>query len=142
MSTKSETDIAVLVDRLMRRMHAGAHIRAVDVDTDRVGPVGGMVLFTLAEIEPAPIQTLGRLVARDKSQMTRLANILEQKGLVQSTASEQDGRVRLISLTVKGQDLVDRLQAVVSDVVDTTLTKLTARERDVLHTLLAKALSS
>jgi DNA-binding MarR family transcriptional regulator len=144
MSTKtaSETDIALLVDRLMRRMHAGVHEKAVVVDTDRIGPVGGMVLFALAEIEPAPIQTLGRMVARDKSQMTRLVNMLEQKGLLTSTVSDEDARIRLIALSPKGRRSVATLLGVVSDVLDTTLSKLDGHERATLRNLLAKGLSA
>ena len=45
-------ELAVQVDRLMRRMNAGIEARAPLFDTDRVGPIGGMILLTIAEVQP------------------------------------------------------------------------------------------
>lgn len=144
MSTKvkSDRDIAFLMDVLMRRIHAGLHPRAVRVDKEKVGPVGGMVLFAIEEFAPVSLTHLGQTVARDKSQLTRLVHLLEHKGLIARTASETDARSSLLSLTQAGQDLVEQLRAALRDTVQDVLVLLDAQERETLEYLLRKALSS
>lgn len=142
MHSPKDQEIAVLVDGLMRRIHAGVHPKAAAIDDDRVGPVGGMVLFAIEELQPVPLLQLGRAVARDKSQITRLVHVLEAKDLIVRHAAESDARVSLISLSPNGRKLVDQLRSVVRAVVDETLSGLDAEERGTLHRLLAKALSA
>ena len=142
MHSDSYQDTAVLVDGLMRRIHAGVHPKAAAVDDEKVGPVGGMVLFAIEELQPVPLLKLGRAVARDKSQITRLMHTLESKDLIQRQAAKTDARVSLISLAPKGCKLVGELRNILRDVVDETLSGLDADERTVLHHLLTKALSA
>lgn len=142
MQSISQKDTAVLVDGLMRRIHTGLHPKAAAIDVDKVGPVGGMVLFAIEELQPVPLLKLGRATARDKSQMTRLVHALEAKNLIQRSAAKTDARVSLISLTTKGRRLVSELRSILRGVVDETLSGLDAKERKTLHHLLEKALSA
>ena len=132
--------IAQLVDRFLRRIHAGLHAKAGDFDTDRVGPGGGLILMTLADIEPAPIHTLVRLMARDKSQMTRAIKALEDKGLLARAQSSHDARVCLLQLTPKGHSTVARMQGAIAEVIDGILMPLEPEDRTQLRRLLSKAL--
>ncbi|WP_419910059.1 MarR family winged helix-turn-helix transcriptional regulator [Hoeflea sp.] len=130
--------IAHQMDRLMRRIEAGLHGRAVAVDADRVGPLGGMVLLALEEIEPAPIQQLVTSMGRDKSQMTRIIQMLEMKGHLQRRQSPDDGRVSLLRLSKKGHAFVGEIKNILSDVVGDLLTPLDPSERKALADILKR----
>ena len=131
-----DIEIALLVDRMVRRIHAGLHQRAVVFDTDRIGPMGGMILLTIADIEPAPVQELVRHMARDKSQMTRAVQTLEHKGLVDRIQSDTDARVSLLSLTTKGQRTVKLIRKNLAEVIDEVLAPLPPDKKNALKDLL------
>jgi len=133
-----DTDIAHLTDRFMRRIHAALHAQAHVFDTHRVGPIGGMLLLTLAEIEPAKIHTLVAEVARDKSQVTRLIQTMEDKGLVEREGDPDDARVWLLQLTALGQEAVLELQTAIASAVSQILSPLSAQEQNTLAELLRR----
>ena len=139
MSTKTlmtDIELALLVDRFMRRIHAGVHRKAPQFDTERVGPGGGMILLTLADLGPAQMQELARRLARDKSQMTRAVRALEQKGLISRTASPEDGRASVVTLTQKGRRTVDTLRAVLAETIDEILGPIGDDKKQQLQELL------
>lgn len=135
-----DTELALLMDRFMRRIHFGLQAKAHSFDTAKVGPGGGIVLLTLADMGCPGLQDLTTRVARDKSQMTRTIRGLEAKGLVQRHAAPHDARVTLISLTDAGQEVVAALQQAVADTVTEILAPISASEEDVLRRLLERAL--
>lgn len=131
-------DLALLIDRTLRRISAEVHTRAVIMDTERIGPFGGMVLLTLEEMEPAPMHQLVAQMARDKSQMTRVIATLERKGMIARHASPDDARVRLLSLTEPGRAFVDAVRAVMTEAVDVVFAPLTPEDRTTLAALLRR----
>ena len=133
-----DTQIARLVDRFMRRIHAGVHHRAQAFDSDQIGQLGGMTLLTLADIEPAPIQELVRAMARDKSQMTRTLKRLSEKGMISREMSATDGRVCLVRLTPKGLEAVDGLRRILAQTIGEILEPMSEANRSDLETLLSQ----
>ena len=133
-----DTDLALLVDRLMRKIHSGLQERAPGFDREAVGPGGGIVLMTLADVGQVSLNELTKRVARDKSQMTRMIRSLENKGLVGRDVSPNDGRVSLIYLTPKGSEVVGELMQTVAEVVGEILEPISESERNTLKGLLAK----
>lgn len=133
-----DPELALLVDRLMRRIHFGLQERAPDFDRKAVGPGGGIVLMTLAEMGCTGLNELTKRVARDKSQMTRTIRSLENKGLVKRETSKDDARVNLVSLTSEGEAVVGELMHTVSEVVDEVMEPITASEKRTLKTLLSR----
>ncbi|MEM6792022.1 MAG: MarR family transcriptional regulator [Myxococcota bacterium] len=128
--------IALLLDRLMRRFGAGIHARARDADPDRIGPLGGMILTTLADIEPTPLRDLVVLMSRDKSQMTRAIQMLESKGFVLRDPSPSDRRVTIVQLTDQGRAKVEVIRRTMAEVADEILTPLSDEARAQLTELL------
>lgn len=133
-----DIEIARLVDGFMRRIHASLHAKAATFDRHCVGPGGGILLLTLAEIEPAPIQDLVRRMSRDKSQMTRAIQSLERKGLIERRDLPEDARVCLLALTPMGQEAVDMLQQAVAGVLADILSPLSNGEQEALKDLLRR----
>ncbi|MDJ0627668.1 MAG: MarR family transcriptional regulator [Rhodobacter sp.] len=137
----ADTDLALLLDRFMRRIHAALHAKAPDFDSDRIGPGGAMVLLTLADMETAQMHELARRVARDKSQMTRVVQALETKGMVTRKPAPQDARVSLISLTDRGHTVVATLRQVLAETIDEILGPIAEQEKRTLRDLLRRAMS-
>ncbi len=133
-----DTEIARSLDRLMRRIHAGLNATASEFDTHDVGPAGGILLLTLAELEPTQSKTLVDAMQRDKSQLTRSLNVLERKGLIERTDDPADGRATLLALTKDGQEVTRRLTEAVADVLDGLLAPLSDAERQRFKDILAK----
>lgn len=133
-----DIEIARLVDRLMRRIHAAMNAKAPEFDRHRVGPQGGILLITLGEIEPAPIQTLVRSLARDKSQISRNVQALERRGLIERRLDPADARVSILALTDEGRKTVGELETAVAEALDDLLSPLPPSERQQLKTLLAR----
>lgn len=136
-----DTELALLIDRFMRRIHFGLQSKAHLFDTERVGPGGGIVLLTLAEMGCPGVHELTTRVARDKSQMTRTIRSLETKGLVARKTSPRDARITLVCLTDTGEDVVCTLQQAVAETIGDILAPISKSEEDVLKTLLQRALS-
>ncbi|MEO1109520.1 MAG: MarR family transcriptional regulator [Pseudomonadota bacterium] len=133
-----DTDLALLIDRLMRKIHSGLQERAPGFDREAVGPGGGIVLMTLADAGRISMNELTKRVARDKSQMTRMVRSLEAKGLVRREVAPDDGRVSLIFLTPKGSEIVGELMQTVAEVVGEILEPISKSERKTLQSLLAQ----
>lgn len=138
MAADADIEIARLVDRLMRRIHAGLNAKAATFDRHRVGAGGGVMLLTLAEIEPAAIQTLVHRLRRDKSQISREVQTLERKGLIARAACPEDARVSILTLTPEGRETVGVLQRAVADVLSEILAPLSAADQRHLKTLLSQ----
>lgn len=141
MTDARDIDLALLTDRFMRRIHFGLQARAPDFDRKAVGPGGGIVLMTLAETGRVAINDLTKLVARDKSQMTRTLRGLEEKGLLLREPCPDDRRVTFVSLTSDGEKVVGELMATIADVIGGILEPISASERKTLKELLNRALA-
>ena len=122
--------LALDVDRLMRLIHATLAPMAKEADTAKVRPVGGMILMTIADMEPVPIQTLTRRLGRDKAQMTRALQALERKGMIERHRCAQDARVWRVSLTGEGRALVTRFQDLLGEVIASLMTDVRAADRE------------
>ena len=133
-----DTELALLVDRFMRRIHSGLQKRAPDFDREAVGPGGAILMMTLADTGRISLNELTKRVARDKSQMTRMIRSLERKGLVHREMSPDDGRVSLIFLTPKGSEVVGELKQTVAEVIGEILGPISEREQKTLQSLLAR----
>lgn len=133
-----DNEIARLTDRLMRRIHAALNAKAAEFDTHRLGPGGGIILLTLAEIEPAKVHQLVGRMARDKSQMTRAIKALEAKGLIQRQDDPHDARVSVLKLTEEGREAVGAIEAAVSDALAIILAPLSTTEKETLRGLLKR----
>jgi len=134
-----DTELALLIDRFMRRIHAGLQSGSRDFDKQNVGPGGGIVLMTLADMGCCGLNALTQRVARDKSQMTRTMRSLEAKGLVQRKPSPEDGRVSMVELTPAGAVVVTEITQKVAETIEEILRPISQDEKATLKALLARA---
>lgn len=72
------------------------------LDLGNIAPAHGSVFYALSS-GPLTMQELARLIERDTSTVTALADKLEKLGYTRRVLSPEDGRSYIISLTAKGQ---------------------------------------
>ncbi|MBO6675520.1 MAG: winged helix-turn-helix transcriptional regulator [Rhizobiales bacterium] len=133
-----DIETAQLTDRFMRRIHAQLGARAGQFDNHKVGPSGGILLLTLADMAPVKMHALVNAMQRDKSQMTRAVQGLEAKGLIERRDDPDDARVSVLDLTPLGQKAVLCIQEAVAQVLAEILTPLSADEQETLRALLRR----
>ena len=134
----ADVELALLIDRFLRRIHTSLQAKAVSFDTEDVGPAGGMVLLTLAEMGRPEMHELTARFARDKSQMTRVVKSLEKKGLVIKQTSERDARASVVSLTPKGRDLVATLGQALAESINDVLGPVSDAEKNQLKLIMQR----
>jgi len=134
----ADAEVARLMDRLMRRIHSNLNSAASTFDHHQLGPAGGMLLLSVAEHAPIRAQRLADLLARDKAQIARAVQALEQKGLVTRHESPDDGRAKLLCLTEEGQRTVEVLERAVASALQDILMPLSDEDHRLLKTLLRK----
>ena len=96
------------------------------------------LLAALDQYGPASQADLGRHTGIDRSDVVAAVNELVERGLARREHDPADRRRNVITLTMRGADTLDRLDAVLDDVQNTLLAPLTSRERETLVRLLAK----
>lgn len=133
-----DIEIANLTDRFMRRIHLSLNARSSEFDRHQLGPAGGVLLLTLAEMEPVRLHELVARMNRDKSQMTRAVKVLEAKGLIDRVPDQSDARASVLSLTSLGQEAVAELQQAVAGTLADILEPLSKSEQEQLRALLKK----
>lgn len=77
-------------------------------------------------------------LARDKAQLSKKINDLEDKGMITRRPLEDDARVSMISLTTTGKAYADLLRQWFSEVLTHIFAPLEAREQNELFRILKK----
>lgn len=137
----TDTHLAILLDRFVRRLHIALVEKAKSFDQDKVGAGGAIILLTLSETGEVPMHELSARLMRDKSQMTRAVQALEAKKMVVRRSSDSDSRVSLIALSDKGWALVETHQRVLAEELDRLLGPVSEVERSALIDILRRAVA-
>ncbi|MEL7105435.1 MAG: MarR family transcriptional regulator [Pseudomonadota bacterium] len=131
--------MAMLFDRLARRIHVSLQKAAPEFDTEKIGPGGAIILLTLNDLGPVPMVALARALVRDKSQMTRVVASLARKDLVTRSQNAEDSRVVTVGLTPKSRAVVLTHQKAIDAAVNGQLSALSEADRATLYRLLQTA---
>ncbi|MDR6985476.1 DNA-binding MarR family transcriptional regulator [Rheinheimera pacifica] len=98
----------------------------------------GRLLLMLAAKPGSTAQQLTELLRRDKAQITRLLNDLQQVALLQRQADPADGRRQLLVLSQQGEQLAAQLKAKKRQIAGKMLVGLTTGQQQQLTQLLAQ----
>ncbi|MBU0911328.1 MAG: MarR family transcriptional regulator [Gammaproteobacteria bacterium] len=98
----------------------------------------GRLLLMIARTSATTAQQLSELLRRDKAQITRLLNDLQQSALVQRQTDPADGRRQLLLLSEQGQQLAAQLKTKKRQIAGKMLTGLTADQQQQMSELLAQ----
>jgi DNA-binding MarR family transcriptional regulator len=108
-------------------------IKALDVSTMQMG-----LLITMKRGAASTPFELSKLLSIDTGAMTRLLDKLEAKGLLARSRSLEDRRVVNLTLTEKGEQVMEQASVIVPQVLNARLAGFTAEEFNELRRLLAK----
>ncbi len=127
------------VGYLLRRAHQRASsIFQTTIGDPNITPTQYSSMVKLHEYTELSQNLLGRLVGMDKATMQGVVRRLRDRGLVDSRPDPGDARRTLLSLTLGGQKLVDRLLMNGPAVSRETLKPLTGPEQRQLIELLSR----
>ncbi len=104
-----------------------------------LSPPQGITLRMLAD-SPLPMGSVADLLSCDASNMTGIADRLEERGFVERIADPTDRRVKLLQITNTGRQLLDVMDAPLIDEFE-GIASLSMDERRQLAALLTRAFS-
>ncbi len=99
------------------------------------------VLAVLDQLGPSSQRTIGESIGFDKSDVTKIVNGLESRGLVQRHEDPQDSRRHRVTLTEKGKRELESSDSELTDSMKKFLRGVSAQEYRQLHELLLKAIA-
>ncbi|WP_322048589.1 MarR family winged helix-turn-helix transcriptional regulator [Paraburkholderia sp. J67] len=96
------------------------------------------ILLSVGAFGPISVSDLGRVSNLDRSQASRATDVLERKGLLEKASNAADARGVLVKLSAQGRNTYRRASAISTAQNETILAALSAHEREVLQSALAK----
>lgn len=144
---KTETTTARDLDELpgyyIRRLHQIAvAIFLQETEAHGLTPVQYAALSQVDLTPGVDQRTLARSIGLDTSTVAGVIDRLEARGLMQRMASPEDRRVRLLSLTDDGQDLLRAVQPDMLKAQQRILQPLPAAEREKFMQMLRKLVTA
>jgi DNA-binding MarR family transcriptional regulator len=127
---------AALLDLLSRRMRAAGE---KGLSTVGIRPRHLLALTILRDRGESSQADLAGTLLLDRTNLVGLLNDLENDGLIERRRSPEDRRRHTVVLTGDGRELLARAEFVLAAAEDIVLANLTAKQRDTLYELLAKA---
>ena len=121
--------------RLASQRHATIFLEQI---SENLTPTQFSTLMRISERGELSQNHLGRLVSMDAATAKGVVDRLRSKDLIQSRADKVDKRRSLISLTPKGQKLIEVLKQDGGRISEATLAPLRGSERKALINLLMK----
>lgn len=98
-----------------------------------------MQLYVMNSVQHGGVVTMGNVASNmhcDASNITGIIDRLVAQGLVTRRESDQDRRAKLLELTAKGHEIIERITAQLPEQLGCD--KLGATERTQLHQLIAR----
>ena len=121
--------------RLASQRHAVIFLKEI---SKKLTPTQFSTLMRISEQGELSQNHLGRLASMDVATVKGVVDRLRVKGLIQSRADTEDKRRSLISLTSKGEELIEVLESDGERISEKTLAPLRSSERKTLINLLMK----
>ena len=90
------------------------------------------LLYLLAHVETETSLDLGRKTSLDKVQVSRAAEKLIRKGLIQRASANQDRRLWLYACTPRGREMFGEVRALVDQRSEAVLRRMSVEDRAAL----------
>jgi DNA-binding MarR family transcriptional regulator len=87
-------------------------------------------------------QKLASFLGRDRASVTRMADILEDQGIVTRIPDKDDLRIKLLYLTKKGRELEKRATECSKHIIELILKDFTSQEQSDFEYLIRKAIKN
>ena len=119
------------------RLFLKLHKRFQELNRDEFRPydlsTSQYAILFHASAEGVPLSKICEEMVADNSNLTRLVDRLEARGLVRRAADARDRRVTLVQLTPEGQALIDELRPRHRVYVEQRMSHLTPEQLVALH---------
>ena len=125
---KLENAVGYVVNLAALRLKAELH-RAFKAEGFNLTPEHWAVLNCLWENEGATQTEIAERIAKDKTNLTRILDVMERNGLIRRDKNETDRRSYRISLTQKAWDMKDGLIAVAERVSAASTRSMSAGDK-------------
>jgi DNA-binding MarR family transcriptional regulator len=132
-------DVLERLSALMFLFRAEMHRAARDTGLP-AGPLEARMLLKIGQHPGCTAAELARHSGRDKAQLARLLQQMEQAGLLQRSPDADDRRLQRLALSAEGEQLLARLKRQRKAVVKRLLARLQPGEQAQLAALLARLL--
>jgi DNA-binding MarR family transcriptional regulator len=131
--------VAPVSSALLQLVRAHASLAVGMLADIGLAPPQELVLLYLAEHGPSPQRDLVRYLGRDRSTVTATVQAMERNALIERSPSTTDGRALTVRLTRRGSGLCPRVNAIWTELEQTTFGWLTPPQRSRLVRTLADA---
>lgn len=135
-------DAVMMIARIHEQAQKMLRGELTDAGLSGVAPSHGDVLACLFARGAATMQELAAFAHRTKPTTTVLVDKLEERGLVRRTASPDDARRTVVTLTADGAQLRGAFDAISRRLVARVYGALDRAESETLERLLAKVLAN
>jgi DNA-binding MarR family transcriptional regulator len=125
-----------LLDLLSRRMRAAGETA---LHAAGLRPRHLLAMTVLRDRGESSQADLAGTLQLDRTNVVGLLNELESEGLIERRRSPEDRRRHTVRLTEEGRERLARAEFTLAAAEDLVLAGLTAKQRDTLYELLAKA---
>ena len=125
-----------LLDLLSRRMRA---VGESALQSQALRPRHLLTMTVLRDRGESSQADLAGTLQLDRTNLVGLLNELESDGLIERRRSPEDRRRHTVVLTDEGRERLARAEFALAAAEDIVLANLTAKQRDTLYELLAKA---
>jgi len=125
-----------LLDLLSRRMRA---VGESALQSQGLRPRHLLTMTVLRDRGESSQADLAGTLQLDRTNVVGLLNELEREGLIERRRSPEDRRRHTVRLTEEGRERLARAEFTLAAAEDLVLAGLTAKQRDTLYELLAKA---
>jgi DNA-binding MarR family transcriptional regulator len=100
--------------------------------TSTITPSQSSVLFRIEQSEPVRMGVLAQLEHITPATLSKVVDSLEALELIERDADPLDGRVSLISVSAKGNELIAQQRAANTEALESALVRLTPSDREIL----------
>lgn len=129
--------IGVLYHNLSRRLNGLLNESGAGITVDQF-----RLLTMLWKTDGITQQQLAVQLGRDRASITRMADILEEQGILNRISDKNDRRINLIYLTKKGRELEPGAAACAQQALDEMTQKFDASEKAAFAHLLQRAIEN
>jgi DNA-binding MarR family transcriptional regulator len=129
--------IGVLYHRLSRRLNGLLEEAGTGITVDQF-----RLLTMLWKEDGMTQQQLATLVGRDRASITRMADILEEQGIISRIADKNDRRINLIYLSKKGRELEPLAAACAQKALDEMTQNFNENEKTIFSQLTQRAIEN
>lgn len=135
MEFKSDSMFNILIANLRNYIKRSLESQLKDYD---ITPVQSLIILRLCEKNNLTQREIAEDTFLKQSSLTLIIDKMEKKGFIERKAKKEDRRAYLISITKKGRELKDPINAALKELDEKSFYEVTLEEKNLLINILRK----